>query len=354
MANNSVWQYEQPRCPDNWNEQERRFYSRVIQVFDDIFAKYGRIDEKMLAPKTGETIVTKTVVEMSEKMSATTIATDKLAAAFVNAINVSARYGHFDFETVQNLVAEALVLREAAAGKVAIDNLAAGKAQIVEAYVGNLCIKGADGKFYTVSVNADGTLESVVVEPTEAEIEQGYTEGGQTIVESSVTTEDLNASNIKATYALVGKILASQINADYLVAREAFVSALVTSRIFADGGTLQMVAESTRETGEEVVSLGAMLEQTSESFELALSRKVGEDALKQYLRYEDGTVEMGSSDSRYKLQASNTGVVILQDGTPMTRMEQNTVAAPVFEAGRMLKIGNHTAKVSASGALVFN
>lgn len=354
MANNSVWQYEQPRCPDGWNEQERRFYSRVIQVFDDIFAKYGRIDEKMLAPKTGETIVTKTVVEMSEKMSATTIATDKLAAAFVNAINVSARYGHFDFETVQNLVAEALVLREAAAGKVAIDNLAAGKAQIVEAYVGNLCIKGADGKFYTVSVNADGTLESVVVEPTEAEIEQGYTEAGQTIVESSVTTEDLNASNIKATYALVGKILASQINADYLVAREAFVSALVTSRIFADGGTLQMVAESTRETGEEVVSLGAMLEQTSESFELALSKKVGEDTLKQYLRYEDGTVEMGSSDSRYKLQASNTGVVILQDGTPMTRMEQNTVAAPVFEAGRMLKIGNHTAKVSASGALIFN
>ena len=63
---------------------------------------------------------------------------------------------------------------------------------------------------------------------------------------------------------------------------------------------------------------------------------------------------MGSSESRYKLQASNTGVVILQDGNPMTRMEQNTVAAPVFEAGRMLKIGDHTAKISASGALVFN
>ncbi len=354
MAANSVYQYEQPRCPEGWNESERRFYTRLIQVLDDIYSKYGRIDEKMLAPKTGETIVTKTVVEMSEKLSATTIATDKLAAAFVSAINVSARYGHFDFETVQNLVAEALVLREAAAGKVAIDNLAAGRAQIVEAYVGNLCIKGADGKFYTVSVNADGTLESVAVEPTEAEIEQGYTNAGQTIIEASVTTQDLNAFNIKATYALVGKILASQINADYLVARKAFVTALTTSKIFADGGSLEMVAESTKEIGQDVSTLSATLEQTAESFELSLSKKVGEDALRQYLRYEDGTVEMGSSDSRYKLQANNTGVTILQDGTPMTRMEQNTVAAPVFEAGRMLKIGEHTAKVSASGALVFN
>lgn len=104
----------------------------------------------------------------------------------------------------------------------------------------------------------------------------------------------------------------------------------------------------------DITNTAARVEQTAEAFELSLSKKVDGDTLKQYLRYEDGTVEMGSSDSRYKLQASNTGVVILQDGSPMTRMEQNTVAAPVFEAGRMLKIGNHTAKVSASGALVFN
>lgn len=104
----------------------------------------------------------------------------------------------------------------------------------------------------------------------------------------------------------------------------------------------------------DVSGVASQLEQTAEAFELSLSKKVGEDTLRQYLRYENGTVEMGSSESRYKLQASNTGVVILQDGNPMTRMEQNTVAAPVFEAGRMLKIGDHAAKVSASGALVFN
>lgn len=104
----------------------------------------------------------------------------------------------------------------------------------------------------------------------------------------------------------------------------------------------------------DVNGVAAQLEQTAEAFELSLSKKVDGDTLKQYLRYEDGTVEMGSSESRYKLQASNTGVVILQDGSPMTRMEQNTVAAPVVQVERMLKIGEHTAKVSASGALVFN
>lgn len=104
----------------------------------------------------------------------------------------------------------------------------------------------------------------------------------------------------------------------------------------------------------DVAEVSSRLEQTAEAFELELSRKVNGEDLKQYLRYEDGTVEMGSSESRYKLQASNTGVVILQDGTAMTRMEQNTVAAPVFDVGRMLKMGDHTVKVSASGALVFN
>lgn len=59
MANNAVtvYQYEQPRLPPNWNEAERRFYNRLIQVLDDIYSKYGRIDEKMLSSTVRQKII---------------------------------------------------------------------------------------------------------------------------------------------------------------------------------------------------------------------------------------------------------------------------------------------------------
>ena len=314
----------------------------------------GSVTAEKLAVGALDAQVISAVTAKLDSLTASDLQTDARAAALAQFTVLAAGSAEFDRATVQHLVSRAMNLEFGTAEQVFIKNLAVEYAQMVHAAVGNLCIRASDGNYYALDVDASGNISAIPATITDGEITSGQTESGKVILNSDITAENLNASNLLATYALINKIDAAKIDVDQLFARRAFVDRLVTSAIFASGGTLQMIAEQTADTSEDVAGLSSRLEQTADAFELELSKKVGEDTLRQYLRYEDGTVEMGSSDSRYKLQASNTGVVILQDGSPMTRMEQNTVAAPVFEAGRMLKIGDHVAKTSASGALIFN
>jgi archaellum component FlaC len=83
-------------------------------------------------------------------------------------------------------------------------------------------------------------------------------------------------------------------------------------------------------------------------------KEENETDVSQYLRGQEGTVEVGYKESQYKLQVNNDGVDILQGNTSMTHIGQNAVSAPTFEAARTVKIGNHTIKMSTSGTLMFN
>lgn len=48
MSVNYTRQYEVPIKPENWSGDALRFYRMLIDVLDDIYLKYGRIDEKMI------------------------------------------------------------------------------------------------------------------------------------------------------------------------------------------------------------------------------------------------------------------------------------------------------------------
>lgn len=141
-------------------------------------------------------------------------------------------------------------------------------------------------------------------------------------------------------------------------------TATVTGNLTSPSATVESVdkiAENIGSRDEDIEEIQNVFkafqsefEQTSESFQLILDGKVGEEDLRTYLRYENGMVEMGTSESVYKLQSSNTGVVILQDGQPMASMKRNTISSPVFNVGRTLQLDPHVIKVSASGHLIFN
>ena len=144
---------------------------------------------------------------------------------------------------------------------------------------------------------------------------------------------------------------------------DAWISDLVVGLVRSDLGeklnlysneAIVGIVETNNEAQNDITVLSTRFEQTSERFQLEINSKVGADDLRHYLRYQAGTAELGGSDNRYKLQAAANGVFILQDNDVMTRMEQNTVAAPVFDVGRMLRFAPHEIKVSASGVLLFN
>lgn len=58
MGLNTSYQYESPKMPSSWgsDDEKRRFYNRLIDVLDDIYLKYGRIDEKMLSVTVRKTL----------------------------------------------------------------------------------------------------------------------------------------------------------------------------------------------------------------------------------------------------------------------------------------------------------
>ena len=93
--------------------------------------------------------------------------------------------------------------------------------------------------------------------------------------------------------------------------------------------------------------------QRADGFELALEKKVDGDSLRTYIRYDDGVVEIGRSDSLYTTQTSNTGFAILQDGVEMTSIKKNTVEAPVIKAKRQIQIGEHVIRKGNGGELIF-
>lgn len=234
----SVFQYEQPRCPDNWNEAERRFYNRLIETLDDIYSKYGRLDEKMLSKGVLNRIDNSTATSL-EKMTADIlssgkIAADSIEATFAHLVSLSAKYGSFDFETVKNLVADAMVLEKGQADYVHITNLAATYAQAVNATIGNLVIQSSDGKYYQLDVSADGKVSASEVKPSDKEISAGETNEGKVIVGTHITAETLGTATLAATQALINMIDASRINVDTLVAREEFVQTLTANEAFVD------------------------------------------------------------------------------------------------------------------------
>lgn len=58
MGANTSWQYEAPKMPSGWSndDEKRRFYNRLIEVLDEIYLKYGRINEKMLSVAVRKTL----------------------------------------------------------------------------------------------------------------------------------------------------------------------------------------------------------------------------------------------------------------------------------------------------------
>lgn len=409
-----------------------------------------------------------------ENISAENIQTDRLGAVLAEFVSMYASVGAFDFATIQNLVAKAMSLEQGAAESVYIKNLAVTSANLLSATLGNLVIKGNDGKYYRVFVGSTGEIGTEEVTVTNGEISAGQTTTGSQIVETNMNVANLNASNLQASSAVINNILTTALTAGKITAAEALIAsatipALYTTTIKAIGETLdlsantsitamvgskatvfrsetppssakandlwiqpstgytfQLAGDSTAlptfyldsdgfiyyaygenqtvyamtlddngdlyfdeeapfaiaidENGEPewwqrvrdsewVKSIGdtaaalenqintsySELEQRADSFEASINTLTAQgEELRTYMRYGNGVLELGRSDSRYTTQTSDRGFVVLQDGVEMASMEQNTISAPVINAQRMFTIGEHGIRLGASGHLIIN
>ena len=118
----------------------------------------------------------------------------------------------------------------------------------------------------------------------------------------------------------------------------------------------EVLRGSVESFAEDVSALSLEMNRTKGTIE-GLVRK---DDLSAYIRYGvtaggDGTLELGQANSSYVARVSpENGFQVIYDGTEMSRMKKNTIAAPVMQPGRMIQIGDNVVKISSDGGLLFN
>lgn len=210
----------------------------------------GKFDELVANSITTEELkatIAEIVMLKVGSLTADDIVTDTIVGNFANFNVITAGTAEFDKATIQHLVANAMNLEFGVGEKVFINNLAVKYAQMVGATIGDLCIKASDGNYYNIDVDADGNVTATKTTVTDGEINAGQTDAGKVILGTDITAENLNTTNLLATYALINKIDAARIDVDQLFAREAFITLLRTSRIMADGGSLEIIAQNATE-----------------------------------------------------------------------------------------------------------
>lgn len=98
-------QYEAPRLPADWTGDEKRFYNSLIDVFDDIYRRWGRLGEKDLSVKLRTVINGKADGETVTKLSTRVEQTEEEIALKASSETVNAlgeRVASAETSIVQN------------------------------------------------------------------------------------------------------------------------------------------------------------------------------------------------------------------------------------------------------------
>lgn len=123
--------------------------------------------------------------------------------------------------------------REGNIGNLHIDYLSVSDANIVELYANKLKIKNEANEWVAITVDKDGNVTSSpdeVVGIAGSALAEGSVNGTK-IIEGSITTDQLNVTNIFGSKAVLDTIISSQIFTSTLTANEGFIAGLATNTI---------------------------------------------------------------------------------------------------------------------------
>jgi hypothetical protein len=217
-ASNYSRQYEAPIKPETWTGEAGRFHRMLIDVLDDIYLKYGRIDEKMLAtslvrklnsPPDGivngtELVVTKDEVYIETPkfavnvsgasgdmtldengLSAKVVTSPSVRPMYYGASSLSVREGESDGINVFSTLSEVFsrLNGKYMAYPVTIDVYSAqteGSAVLEYTDGAPITIRRADSLTKNPALNVQVTIESVRNIVNIEKVDIGYTSGGNT------------------------------------------------------------------------------------------------------------------------------------------------------------------------------
>ena len=321
---------------------------------------------------------------------------DNLSTVIAEAVHLEVSTGEFTLAEIQNLLANALILKQGIADSMMITNLAVTSANLLNATIDKLVLKGADGKYYRVFVGADGTIRTEEVTVTDGEIAAGETEEGRQIVATTANVGSLNATTIKASQAVINTIFTESLTAGKITANEALIASatipiLYTTAITALGNSLdlsanesikltvqgvrddvdaaadaaetalglaevaqdvansaQTAAEAAQEKADAVTETAAeiqtQLEVTKNGLSVIQTETIpGLDGrvktLESGVHIEGAEIGIYTSESPYRNTITNSGWVISENGTPIIECAETKLTAPRVQVTDAIIIG---------------
>lgn len=153
-------------------------------------------------------------------------AVTSLTAAVAAIVQAQIGTADIDWAHIKDLATDTAIITRGVGGKLYIADLAVTEANMVNLTVGELVVKGEDGRFYAVSVDGEGNVTTTLKQIDNDDVEDQSIHGTEKLIEGSITTQVLNTQEIFAENALVKSLIAANIDVDTLFAREATINAI--------------------------------------------------------------------------------------------------------------------------------
>ena len=165
-----------------------------------------------------------------------------LSAAVASMVKADIGTADIDWAHIKDLATDTAIITQGTAGELYIAKLAVTEANMVSLTVGELVVKGKDGHFYSVSVDESGSVVSSLKQVSNDDVADLSINGGEKIIEGSITAQTLNVQNIFGDNAVIRSLIAANLDVDTLFAREATINALNATDITSNTYLRLMVA----------------------------------------------------------------------------------------------------------------
>lgn len=179
-----------------------------------------------------------------------------LNALFATIANAQIGKAQIGYAQVTDLDTGKLVFQKGVGGKLYIADLAVTDANMVNLTVGELVVKGTDGRFYTITTDAEGNVVGVLKQVNNADVVDNSIDGGVKLLENSITARTLNVNEIFANEIMAqvvtayhiknGTITTAQVSSDFGAGLDLSSNTYIRSMVSADTAR-EMIANSTRE-----------------------------------------------------------------------------------------------------------
>ena len=262
---------------------------------------------------------------------------DDLSAVIAKAIHSEAETGTFTLAEIKNLVANALILKEGIADSMMITNLSVTSANLLNATVDKLVLKGSDSKYYHVFVGTDGVITTEETTPTQEEIDAGETYDGRLITETTANVAELNTQTVKAKQAVLETVFVETLTAGKITANEALISSATIPELYAT--SLTAIGDTIDISANKSITM-ALGEAETASKAAETAKANADNALAEITETKQTVTEIKDATAtiQTQLDLTNSGLSLVQTTTENLEGRVQTIESGVHISGSEIGI----------------